>query len=83
MRYASRVLIHSQRLVMAGALLVLSGCGGVSAKVQEAQDLQIKQLYKEATTDPPNMSPKAAQRRKERVEMDFGVPSGTMQEEAK
>lgn len=53
-------------------LLVLAGCGP-SADVMQAQEEQIQQAYKEATTNPPKMNAKAALRRKQRVEMDFGI----------
>ena len=65
------------------ALTAVSGCGGISAEVQEDQDAQNQEMYEEAITNPPNLSPAAAQRRKERVEMDFGISPDDEDEQPK
>lgn len=64
-------------------LTAICGCGGVSTEVKEAQEAQIQQMYEEATTNPPNLSPAAAQRRKQRVEMDFGITPDDEDEQPK
>jgi len=83
MDYSNRILIRCGLFVLSGTLLLPSGCGGISADVQEAQEAQVQQMYEEATINPPNMSPEAARRRKERVEMDFGVVTDVAKEKSK
>jgi hypothetical protein len=72
-----RLCLHG--FLVATLMMTVSGCG-TSAEVLDAQEKQIEEDYKHATTHPPNMTPKMLERRQRRVEMDFGIR--TEQDEA-
>ncbi len=61
--------------------LVFAGCGP-SAEVLEKQEQDTAKAFKQASENPPNLPPEIQERRKYRMEMDFGVtpdlvPTGT------
>lgn len=68
----SLFVMRVARVLFACATIMFSGCG-TPAEVIEAQDKQIADEYKEASSMPKGMTPRMLERRQRRLEMDFGV----------